>query len=81
MNSVVDSIFNTIITTLTNFVLWEILMFINSIQISKKKFQLRLVILFFSSLSFLLFNVTKSFVLMSETTCGPSFDAEDISTV
>lgn len=43
LKNVVDMIFDTITTTLINFVLWEILIFVDTIQISQK-FQLHLVI-------------------------------------
>ena len=38
VNNIVDRIFDTIITTLINFALWEVLMFVDTIQISKKSF-------------------------------------------
>lgn len=73
LNSIVDRIVDTIITTLINFVMliksWFSLI---SSESREKKFQLRHVILFFISLIFLFFNVTKPFLVISETTYDPT---------
>lgn len=66
LNSIIYRIFDTIIATLIDFVLREILMFFGTIRISKKKFQLRLDILF-CSYHFLFFNGTKTFFDATKT--------------
>ena len=67
LNSVVDKIFDTIIITLIDFVLWEILMFLDTIRISKKSFSCALLFLLL-----LFFNVTKPFFVISKTVYGPN---------
>ena len=53
---------DTIITFLINFVLWEIFMSVDIIWISKKKFQLRQVILFTQLLVILLIQCDQNFI-------------------